>query len=36
MVSGKIDNGNELFGNHTVSNTAYGYADKKATNDMRL
>ena len=32
MVSGKIDNGNELFGNHTVSNATYGYTDKKATN----
>jgi|GEM_PF-1320912 len=32
MVSGQIDNGNELFGNHTISNTAYGYTDKKATN----
>ena len=30
--NGKIDNGNELFGNHTVSNTAYGYTDPKATN----
>ena len=30
--NGKIDNGNELFGNHTISNTAYGYTDKKATN----
>ena len=28
----KIDNGNELFGNHTISNTTYGYTDKKATN----
>ena len=32
IVSGKIDNGNELFGNHTISSTAYGYTDKKATN----
>ena len=32
MVPGKIDNGNELFGNHTISNTIYGYTDKKATN----
>ena len=32
IASGKIDNGNELFGNHTISNTAYGYTDKKATN----
>ena len=32
IVSGKIDNGNELFGNHTISNTIYGYTDKKATN----
>lgn len=31
-MPGKIDNGNELFGNHTISNTAYGYTDKKATN----
>ena len=31
-MSSKIDNGNELFGNHTISNTAYGYTDKKATN----
>ena len=23
--NGKIDNGNELFGNHTISNTIYGY-----------
>ena len=30
--NGKIDNGNELFGNHTISNTIYGYTDKKATN----
>lgn len=30
--NGKIDNGSELFGNHTVSNTAYGYTDPKATN----
>ena len=30
--NGKIDNGNELFGNHTVSNTIYGYTDEKATN----
>ena len=32
IASGKIDNGNELFGNHAISNTAYGYTDKKATN----
>ena len=31
-MSGKIDNGNELFGNYTISNTIYEYADKKATN----
>ena len=30
--NGKIDNGNELFGNHTISNTIYGYTDEKATN----
>ena len=30
--NGKIDNGNELFGNHTVSNTTYGYTDDKAVN----
>lgn len=32
MVPDKIDNGNELFRNHTVSNTIYGYTDKKAAN----
>ena len=32
IVSSKIDNGNKLFGNHTISNTIYGYTDKKATN----
>ena len=30
--NGKIDNGSELFGNHTISNTIYGYTDEKATN----
>lgn len=31
-MSGKIDNGNGLFGNHTISNIIYEYADKKAIN----
>ena len=31
-MSGKIDNGNELFVNHTILNTVCGYTDKKATN----
>lgn len=34
--NGKIDNGNELFGNYTISNTAYGYTDKKRPTAMRL
>jgi hemolysin-type calcium binding domain protein len=34
--NGKIDNGNELFGNHTVSNTIYGYTDDKAVNGYKF
>ena len=34
--NGKIDNGNELFGNHTVSNTTYGYTDDKAVNGYKF
>ena len=30
--NGLIDNGNELFGNHTISNTSFKYTDDKATN----
>lgn len=29
-------NGNELFGNHTVSNTTYGYTDGKAVNGYKF
>ena len=30
--NGLIDNGNELFGNHTISNTRFKYTNNKATN----
>ena len=30
--NGLIDNGNELFGNHTISNTSFKYTNNKATN----
>lgn len=34
--NGIIDNGNELFGNHMVSNTAYGYTDGRAVNGYKI
>lgn len=34
--NGNIDNGNELFGNHMVSNTAYGYTDGRAVNGYKF
>ena len=34
--NGIIDNGNELFGNHMVSNTTYGYTDDKVVNGYKF
>jgi type I secretion target ggxgxdxxx repeat domain protein len=34
--NGKIDNGSKLFGNHMVSNTAYGYTDGRAVNGYKI